>query len=491
MTDRLGAQVLVVGGGPVGLLLAAELARFGIRTVLLEAADAVSERPRATTLHARAVQTLARRGYLEADAAGVGAVTRPFHFAGIPGLPITVSAAEPEPILKRPQADLERLFEERARAAGVRILRGHRVAEVGQDPAGVRVVAEGPQGPVSVTADYLVGADGTRSLVREQAGIGSETCQATVSAIAAVVTLPAPRALSAGWHRTPYGWLVVTDRPDGTSYLRALDFSAGADDRTVPTAQELRRQVARLAGHEVPMTGIRWLSRFSDFSRLADTFRSGRILLAGDAAHQHFPIGGQGLGAGLLDAVNLGWKLALTVRGRAGSALLDSYDLERRPAARRVIDNTRAQLVLMRPDPALDPLRGLFAELLASGGAEAGYLGNLISAQDTVLPARTEDTSAWEGRFLPNTALVTGHGATDLVGLLRPGRLLLTGERADRYREQAGPWADLLSVVRTAPTDGLPAEAVLVRPDGYVAWAADGGDLSDALAAHVGAPPHG
>jgi 2-polyprenyl-6-methoxyphenol hydroxylase-like FAD-dependent oxidoreductase len=482
------AQAVVVGGGPVGMLTAAELARYGVSTLVLESRERVSERPKANTLHARTVQCLVRRGYLPPPGHSAGPVTGAFHFAGQPGLPITAPCNEPAPVLKRPQAELERLFEERARAAGVRVLRGHRVLEVRQEPDLVRVSAAGPDGPVTCTADYLVGADGVRSLVREQGGIGSEVHPATATALAGSVRLADPDALRPGWHPTARGWIVATALPDGSRYLRTLSAERGpSPSRLPPTVEELSAEASWIAGREIAMGEPRWLSRFSDFSRLALTFRSGRILLAGDAAHTQFPIGGQGLGTGLLDAVNLGWKLALTVRGQAGAGLLDSYDLERRPAARRVVDNTRAQLALMRPDPALDPVRALFADLMAAA-AEGGYLGGLISAQDTVLAARTADPSPWEGRFLSNLGLATAEGATDVVRLLAQGRplLLLLGEPGERYREQARGWAEILHVVRAAPVPDLPCEALLVRPDGYIAWAPGAGGLPQALAAYFG-----
>jgi hypothetical protein len=235
----------------------------------------------------------------------------------------------------------------------------------------------------------------------------------------------------------------------------------------------------------------RWLSRFSDFSRLVVSYRRGRILLAGDAAHVHFPIGGQGLGTGVLDAVNLGWKLALTVRGRAGAGLLDSYDRERRPAAQRVIDNTRAQLALMRPGPELDPLRALFGELLAGGG-ESGVLASMVSAQDTVLPARGADCSPWEGTFLPNVVLRTREGLADVIGLLREGSalLLLFGDGGGNrgYAEQARGWAGLVRVVHAEPVPQLACDALLVRPDGYIAWASGAEGPAAALTAYFGRP---
>ncbi|MGC0327617.1 2-polyprenyl-6-methoxyphenol hydroxylase-like FAD-dependent oxidoreductase [Streptomyces sp. SAI-170] len=486
MTGHVRTRVVVVGGGPVGLLVAAELGAFGVDTVVLEAAAEVSMRPRATTLHARALQCLVRRGYLPElrprDTGGEGS-TAPFHFGGVEGLPLSVPAGEPGPLLKRAQADLERMLEERAAAAGARILRRHRVTEVTQDADGVRAVAEGPEGALTVTGEFLVGADGARSTVRELAGIGSQEWPATVSAMAGLVDLAQDKALEAGWHRTARGWLVVKHEPGGGTHLRTLNCSRTHARRDEPlTLQELRDEVSWLAGRHVEMERGRWLTRFSDFSRLADRYRAGRVLLVGDAAHLHFPIGGQGLSTGLQDAIDLGWKLALTVRGRAGAGLLDSYDLERRPAARRVIDNTQAQLALMRPGAEVDALRSVFAEMLASQGP-GSRVGDLVSAQDTVLPQRF-GPSPWEGRFLPNVALRTPQGETDLIGLLREGRPLLMlfgGPDALRIEEQAGSWADVVRVVRAEPVASVPCEAVLVRPDGYVGWAPGGADLEAAL----------
>ncbi|MFH9010785.1 FAD-dependent monooxygenase [Streptomyces sp. NPDC017943] len=491
MADCIQAQVVIAGGGPVGMVLACELAGYGVSTVVVEAGTAVSGRPRATTLHARTVQCLVRRGYLEGlshSDDGAEPATSAFHFAGMAGLGISAPAAEPEPVLKRTQQELEHHFEERARAAGALILRGHRVTGLRQGPDGVRVTADGPDGAVTCTAEYLVGADGARSVVREQAGFACRTYPATVSALAGDVLLEEPGQLEEGWRRTRRGWIVAKHLPDGGTRLRTLDCAGAHDERhRPPTLQELRGEVSRIVARDVPMRAPKWLSRFSDFARLSRSYRKGRILLAGDAAHVHFPIGGQGLSTGLLDAVDLGWKLALTVRGKAGEGLLDSYDRERRPAAQRVIDHTRAQLALMRPAAELDPLRALFGELLGGQGA-GGALASMVSAQDTVLPARARDASPWEGRFLHNVGLTTRQGRTDVIDLLIAGRplLLLLGAAGDTYAGQARGWAGMLRVVHAEPAPGLPCEALLVRPDGYIAWAAGGGALRSALTAYFG-----
>ncbi|MFF3216031.1 FAD-dependent monooxygenase [Streptomyces sp. NPDC002886] len=475
---RAQTQVVVVGGGPAGMLVAAELAGYGVDTVLLESQAGVSEQPKATTLHARAVQCLARRGHLPGRVSGhtADAVGSPFHFAGMPGLVIKAPETEPEAILKCPQAELEWSFEERARAAGARILRGYRVIGVHQDQDGVRVTAEGPQGPLTCEAAYVVGADGARSTVREQAGIDSETHPATVSALMGAVTLAEPDALADGWHRTPRGWIVAKRDPAGLTHIRTLNCAGAHFDRHVPlTLEELRREVSWIAGRDIAMEGAPWLARFSDFARLARTFRAGRVFLVGDAAHVHFPIGGQGLSTGVLDALNLSWKLALAVHGTASAGLLETYDPERRPVAQRVIDNTRAQLALMRPGGELDALRGVFAGILAAD-REHGGLGGMISAQDTVLPEHTGCPSRGAGTLLRNVLLETERGERDVIGLLQEGRplLLLFGEKGSGYQGHARDWEGILRVVHARPTPEVPYDAVLVRPDGYIAWTAGG-----------------
>lgn len=487
------AQVAVVGGGPVGMLIAAELAGYGVDTVVLETRADVSEQPKANTMHARAVQSLARRGRLPEPGyrKPQGASASAFHFAGLPGLVITAPETEPVPIFKYPQSELERLFEEQALAAGARVLREHRVIGVAQERDGVRITAEGPAGPISCTARYLVGADGARSTVRELAGIASDTHRATVSALMGTARLTDAGSLKPGWHRTPRGHLAVKPDPDGGTHIRTLNCRAAHEHRHLPLSlEELRDEVSWIVGREIAMEEPRWLSRFSDFTRIARTFGSGRIFLAGDAAHVHFPIGGQGLSTGILDAVNLAWKLACTVHGRAAEGLLDTYDLERRPAAQRVVDNTRAQLALMRPVPEDGALGALFAGLLAAD-RESGYLREMISAQDTVYPSRTGSACSWEGTFLRNTALTTGAGGTDVIELLRDGRpvLLLFGEEGTRHWEGAQGWAGTLKVVHAAPTPDVPYDGLLVRPDGYVAWSPDGGRLADALSAYFAASP--
>jgi monooxygenase len=486
------ADVVVVGAGPVGLTLAAELAAQGVRTVVFERLRSISPRPKATTLHARAVQSLARRGRLPevAPIHQQSETVRPFRYAGLAGLTIAAPGGEPEPLLKLRQARLERALEAQARAAGARIARGYTVRGLDQGPDAVRIEAEGPHGPLACVAGYVVGADGARGRVRALAGIGAQSWEATVCSVMALATVPHGE-LRPGWHRTERGWIVATAMDGQDVSLRTLSPLLGPEDgsaggrRQSPTADEFRAEVCRIAGRDLAISRPRWLSRFTDFARLAESYRHGRVLLAGDAAHCHFPIGGQGLTTGLLDAVNLGWKLALAAGGSAPCHLLDSYDAERRPAARRVITDTRLQVAVMRPGSELAALRPLLRSRLQDEHFSRA-LGATISAQSTVLPARTRRPSYWEGRFLDNRPL----GGTDLLTLLRPGRslLILFGPRAGRFAAQARPWSARTDVVRVDMDPDTPYEAVLVRPDGYIAWASDGGPLTEALTEWFGPP---
>lgn len=487
LCDRWGAtgmtcvrtDVVIVGGGPVGLLLAAELAGYGVRTVVLEERAQVSERPRATTLHARTAQVLARRGYLPAPALPLseGSLSTPFHFAGMWGLELTVPAGEPEPLLKRPQASLERYFGERARAAGAQVLRRHRMVGLERGEQSIVVTAEHPAGRDEFEAAYVVGADGARSAVRTLGGISSDATAPTVAAMVGVVRCTGEEVPESGWHRTPRGWAVAKETTEGRWHLRVVDCLRPPADHRLPLGlEEFRRETSRVMGRDIEMDEPRSLSRFSDFSRLARSYRSGRILLVGDAAHVHFPIGAQGLSTGLLDALNLGWKLAFTVRGVAAAGLLDSYDEERRPAAARLLEQVRRQVDLMRPGNTPVSLAELAASTGAAAdvGAEVERLALMISGQDAVLPTRSGPPSPREGRFLHNLELATDEGSVDAIRLLTDGRMTLL-----RFGSTASDWAPppwlrgALRVVRATPVAGLPSVAVLLRPDGYVAWSAE------------------
>ncbi|GLZ75621.1 FAD-dependent oxidoreductase [Actinorhabdospora filicis] len=472
------ADVLVVGGGPVGMLLAGELGMQGVRVLVLEKLLEPSIESKAGTLHYRTAQTLARRGLLEAVQPGPGlartAPGRPvrFHFAGMFDLDLSRVVDEGPALVGSPQAYTERVFERRAAGFGVRVERGAEVVALDQGGDGVRVTTG--DGRV-FTAGWVVGADGARSAVRKLAGIAFTGTAPTLSAIMGEVRLLDLHNAPQGWERTPRGWTMVWPNPYGHSRVATYRFEGPHPDRNSPVAlDELRAELERISGGPVPMDSPRWLTRFTDAALQAETYRSGRVLVAGDAAHVHFPAGGQGLNLGLQDAVNLGWKLAGVVKGRVPASVLDSYHDERHPVAARVLYNVRAQVALMNPDPSVDSLRELFRELMHLDEVNA-FLSGMVSGADVAYAGVPGDPFA--GVFAPDLGLKTGDGEERLAGLLSAGRAVFAdlGDRPE-LRAIAAEWAGAVDVVHAAPVERVAAEALLVRPDGYLAFSGRGED---------------
>ncbi|MGW8379866.1 FAD-dependent monooxygenase [Streptomyces sp. ODS28] len=472
--------VLIVGGGPVGMLLAAELGSWGVRAGVVEAHTRTPDVPRAGTLHARSVQSLLRRGYLRQPVPG-RENRAGFHFGGMPLLSLSSPAGEGPPLVGVPQAQLERLFEARARAFGADVRRGHRLSALryAEDGAEATVVndQEPGAGPYRITARWVIGADGARSTVRSEAGITSTTTPATFSALVGQVRLDDPGAVPPGWTRTRGGSLLANVTPQGPSRLVTHTFPDTLPDRrTPPSAQELRGAVEQILGRPVPVSEPTHLARFSDFTRLADAYRAGPVLLAGDAAHVHAPLGGQGLNTGLQDAFNLGWRLGLVARGYADEALLDGYHAERHPIAAQVIANTRLQAAVMRPGPENDPVRDFVTSALQQSALHEQFAG-LVSGQGISYPA-PPGSGAWAGRFLPNHTLRTAEGTRTVAQLLAEGvPLLLVRESAHpNWRATGRSWAPPLKVVTIEGESETPGwEALLCRPDGYAAWSATPG----------------
>ncbi|GAA2676074.1 FAD-dependent monooxygenase [Nonomuraea recticatena] len=449
-------DVAVVGGGPVGMLLAAELALQEVDVVVVERRAVPSAESRAGTLHARTAQSLERRGLLaEVGHSTWGSVR--FHFSGMFGLDLGAVVEDGPTLVGSPQAWAEHVFAERAVSLGATILRGQEVTGLVQHDDHVRLSN-------GVEARYVVGCDGARSAVRKAAGIRFTGSGARVAALMGEVRLPP--GLPGGYHRTPRGWLIVWPGGRITTY----DYRGPHPDRDAPvTLEELMEAAEHIAGFPVPMSEPRSLTRYGDASLQAETYRSGRVLLAGDAAHVHFPWGGQGLNTGLEDAFNLGWKLAAQVKGRAPEGLLDTYHAERHPVGARVRWNVAAQNALADPDPRMDPLRELFAELMRLDQVNA-YLSGMVSGVDTVYDVGVPGA----GWMAPDLAVETDGGRVTLVELLRRGRTL--------FLDLAGR-DDLVSAVgaRAEVVRGKadsPFEALLIRPDGYVAWTSEAGDAA-------------
>lgn len=460
-------DVIVVGGGPVGSLLALELARAHIRVAVLDAQPSTPDVPKAGTIHARSIQLLTRRGYLPApDIREHGSETE-FHYAGILGLRIGVPASEGAPIAGIAQSDLERSFHRLLATHNVPVLRGAVVTHVHDRQGEVTVSFEHRGHPRNASAAWVIGCDGSRSIVRRTTGFDNDETAPTCSALLGTAHLKSPFTAPAGWTMGPNGWTVINPNVYGESRFITFNFDGPERNRHRPlTAEEFQRECNRIAIRPIPMETPTFLSRFSDYSRLATSYRLGRVLLAGDAAHVHFPLGGQGLNLGINDAINLAWKLGLVINGQADQTLLHSYTHERRDAARKVIANTADQRNAMRPGPAGDQARERVHARLATNQANR-ELGLEISAQNSS-PACTIAT-AQTGNFLTNMTIpLTGCRTTTLVDELAQSTLPIYLRRANAATHKAvRPIQACLSTVETTATTD---QEIVVAPDGTIVW---------------------
>ncbi|NUS17651.1 MAG: hypothetical protein HOY69_40695, partial [Streptomyces sp.] len=389
------------------------------------------------------------------------------------------------------QSAIERLLEEWAGELGVTVRRSHEVRAVRQDAGGVTVdLATGTGASTALRAGYLVGCDGGRSTVRKLAGINFPGTEATMTALIGDVELPGLPEDYVWVRRTPVGdYSAIAFEPGWHRVITSeFDRVAGRDEPV--TFERLRQSLVRVAGTDFGMRNPRWVSRFNDAARQADRYRSGRVLLAGDAAHIHFPAGGQGLNMGVQDAVNLGWKLGSVVRGRAPESLLDSYHAERHPVAERVLHNTRAQSALVRPGPQTDALREVFSSLMVFDDVNR-YLRHLLTGLDIRYPLDGEHPLT--GRRVPDADLKSSEGIVGVHELLHAARpVLLDLHGGAGPAAAARGWADRVEVVEARSEDEvwpvpalgeIPAPAaLLIRPDGHVAWAAGPDRVPDTAA---------
>jgi rifampicin monooxygenase len=461
-------DVIVIGGGPTGLMLAAELRLHGVAVLVLERDAEPTRVVRSLGMHARSVEVMDQRGLLERFLALGTQYPVGGFFAAIPKpAPEWLDTAHPY-TLGIPQPLTDRLLTEHALELGVGIRRGAALVDLSQDDDGVTVeLADGTR----LRARYVVGCDGGRSTVRKRLGVGfpgepsrSETLlgemevAASPEAVAAVVAEVRKTQLRFGLGTFGDGVYRVVVPAEGRS-----------DDRPVPPSlDEVKRQLRAWAGTDFGVHSPRWLSRFGDATRQAERYRVGRVLLAGDAAHVHPPMGGQGLNLGIQDAFNLGWKLAAQVAGWAPDGLLDSYHTERHPVAAAVLDNTRAQAVLMSPDPNARAVRRLLSELM-----DFEEVNRYLVEKITALGVRYDLGPGHEllGRRMRDVELTRGR----LYALLHAGRGLLL-DRTGRL--SAAGWADRVDHVVDG-SEELDVPGVLLRPDGHVAWV--GGDQQDLL----------
>ncbi|WP_229712751.1 FAD-dependent monooxygenase [Streptomyces fuscichromogenes] len=498
-------DVVVAGGGPVGLFLACELRLGGADVLVVERLAEVDETIKAGGINTAGAVTLYRRGLLPDLAAawernrwrmraflgdqkreqGADAPRTPpkfaGHFAGImmrgdlfdDSDPAFTDIGPADGVgLGVPQVELERILGARAERLGVEVRRGVELTGFDADDAGVLVRLGSDH---TVRTGWLVGCDGGRSTVRKLAGFDFPGTEPEITGYQAVVEMSGGERLGVGWNTTDVGTYVNGPFP---GRILTVEFDGPPADRAAPvTAEDLQAALRRVSGvAEVTVHAVHSSTRFTDNARQASGYRRGRVLLAGDAAHVHSPFGGQGLNLGLGDAMNLGWKLAAVVRGTAPETLLDTYTAERHPIGAWVLDWTRAQIAVMRPDRHARALRRVVTDLaLTSAGTT--YLVKQISG-------------VWQHYDLPGDHPLTGRSAPDLEladgsrlgDHLHDGRAVLLDLADDpKLRARAEGYGDRVDIV-TAACPGRPElTGLLVRPDGFVAWAAGQGDGGEGL----------
>ncbi|WP_327116217.1 FAD-dependent monooxygenase [Nocardia sp. NBC_01730] len=488
MTD---IDVIIVGAGPAGLTLAAELSLAGVRPLVLEKHLEARDVPKASGIAGRILDVLHYRGILDRFEAASSDphVAARFPFGGT-HMDFTKLADPPMRAVPLPQMEIERLLGERARELGAEIRRGHTVVGVSQDEAAVNAEVRGPDGRYQLTAHYLVGCDGGRSRIRDLAGISFPgTTYPEVNRVAQVrvgdsvtvhdngdIDIPGLGRLPFGFNRTDRGMFAFAPNPGGLFLQTVEDETADYDDDEPLTLTELADSVRRVLGADLPMSDPKRLSRFTFKDRQAERYRDRRILLAGDAAHL-LPATGTALNVGMLDSVNLAWKLAARVQGWAPAGLLDTYHDERHFAGARARLQTRAQVALRRGhDEAADSLREVFQELLSDEPA-LRRMGALVGGTDIRYPM--PGAHALTGAFAADLTLHTDQGTTSVAELMHAGRPVFL-DLADRQGlcEISREWAHRVEI-RMAKTDDQPADALLIRPDGHIAWAATIGEPAD------------
>lgn len=499
MSEDMMAEhaVVIAGGGPTGLMLAGELALAGVDVAIVERRpDQALAGSRAGGLSARTLEIFDQRGIVDRFLAE-GQVAQVAGFASTK-LDISDFPTRHNYGLALWQNHIERILAGWVEALPVTFYRAREVAGFTQDEHGVTVRLSDRD---SLRSQYLVGCDGGRSIIRKTAGIDFPGSDATTSSMVAEVEMSDEPPL--GIHRTGFGMHAFGradyEIRDGqvnfakTGPVRVMLTEAQVGPSTDPTFEELQALLIAVCGTDYGVHSPTWISRFSDMARQAATYRQGRVLLAGDAAHVHSPVGGQGLNTGVQDAMNLGWKLALVVKGSAPQTLLDSYHAERHPVGAFVLRNTMAQVALMRPDDRTQAVRDFMGELLKMEEPRKTF-----AAMMTGLGIRYDvgEGHPLLGRRIPDLDLVTVRGPTRVYSLLHGAQaVLLNFGDANRFaitpwagRVQnidatyGGPWELPALGAVTAPT------AVLVRPDGYVAWVEGAGtdSLVDALTTWFG-----
>jgi len=487
--------VVVVGAGPVGLMLGYELGLLGVETVVVERLPEPRHDSPGVAINSGVVELFSQRrvmDLLEDDGFGFPQA----HFAYLPLDPTKLT--DPHPFtFTMVQQTLERRVGDAAAKLGVRIRRGEEVVGLTQDDSGVTVTLRGAAGETTLRCRYLVGCDGADSTVRRLAGIdfpGEDfpfygiTGDLEVRPGDELVDLMGAGFQAKGaFTLAPTGPEILAlvdpddeDAPEGPVVVRVLagEFGVAPPDPDAPaTVDELHAMARRILGRDVAIGPVRWLSRWDHRSRQADKYRVGNVFLAGDAAHVHFPLGGQALSTGLEDAVNLGWKLAAQVHGWAPADLLDSYHSERHPVAARALRTILAQVQLVYPMEQVSAVRAMVGELIGIPAVN-DHLVRVAGGLDVRYPIGDPETHRLLGKRIPDFPLRTAAGSTSVAPLLHDARgvLLVLGGAAP---DLTG-WADRIDTVSAEPSAAIDAAALLLRPDGRVAWITRDPDVATA-----------
>ncbi len=491
--------IVIAGGGPTGLVLAGELALAGVDVAIVERRpNQELAGPRAGGLSSRTLEVFDQRGIVDRFLAE-GKKAQVTGFAAM-RLDISDFPTRHNYGLALRQKHIERILAEWVSELAVPIYRGVELVGFAQDDSGVTAALSNG---ASLRATYLVGCDGGRSLVRKSAGIEFRGWDTTTSSILAEAEMAEEPPL--GVHRTPSG-IYAFGREDYEIHDGKVIFASEgpigvmvneirSDATTEPTLRDLREALVAVCGTDYGIHNPTWISRFTDMSRQAVAYRKGRVLLAGDAAHVHSPIGGQGLNTGVQDATNLGWKLAQVVKGASPEGLLDTYHVERHPVAARVLRMTMAQVALQRTDDRTEALRDIVLEFL---GMEEPRKRIAAEMSGLGIHYALGKGHPLIGRRIPDLDVATSEGSVRIFALLRTARPILLNLGAPG-RFDITPWSDRIKLV-DARFDGpweLPAlgsvsapTATLIRPDGYVAWVEDEmqNDPHDAMNTWFGSP---
>ena len=480
------ADVVIVGAGPTGLMLALEIVLGGATVMVLDRLEKPDETIKAGAIGALGAEALERRGMgpaMEAEeramtdamaamtkSSGMASGPPPWkkiggHFAGLFLIDQT-RQREPERRLRGVrQQTLEKMLGERAREVGIDVKRGWEVTDFSEDPTGITVEGRNSSESFHLHCAFLVGCDGGRSMIRKRAGFDFPGTEPTLTGHQAIVELDHPeRLLPLGWRRTPKGMLAYGPGP---GRVFTVEFDGPPADRDAPiTVEEVQCSLRNVSGADVTVTAMQSATRFTDNARQVSTYRKGRVLLAGDAAHVHSPFGGQGLNLGLLDAVNLGWKLAAVVRGTLPEEILDTYTAERHPVGARVLANTRAQVALMRPDGLTTELREVVTGLMKTDDGNR-FFGEMMSGITTRYELGDEHPLV--GKLCGNLTLSINNKETKLFPLMQNGSGLLLDATKGVASGIAAGWASRLHCLQIQ--DGI---TMLLRPDACIAWVGHG-----------------